>query len=341
MVWDLDNTLWDGILLEDSEVHVRPDAVRVLRTLDERGILHSIASRNDPDMAMAKLRALGLADYFLYPQIGWGNKSDAVKAVASALNIGVETFAFIDDQPYERDEVRSALPAVLCLDASELPDLAERSELQPRFVTVDAGNRRRLYQADQRRKQAEEDHTGPSSEFLASLGMTFSIASAQEGDLQRLEELTVRTHQLNSTGTTYSYEELDGFRQSPDHELLVAELADKYGSYGKIGLALVERGPASWTVKLLLMSCRVMARGVGSVLLSHLVQEARRAGVDLYAEFLPTDRNRTMYITYKFAGFSEVERMGKKLTLKNDFSTVQGFPTHLNVVAEPIGRPTT
>jgi FkbH-like protein len=341
LVWDLDDTLWDGTLLEDGEVRVRPDAVRVLRTLDERGILHSIASRNDPDMAMAKLRTLGLSDYFLCPQIGWGHKSDAVKAVAGALNIGVDTLAFVDDQPYERDEVRSALPEVLCLDPAQIPDLPERSEFQPRFVTVDARNRRRFYQADQRRKQAEEAHTGPSSEFLASLGMTFSIAGAQEGDLQRLEELTVRTHQLNSTGTTYSYEELDGFRRSPDHELLVAELTDRYGGYGKIGLALVERGPASWTVKLLLMSCRVMTRGVGSVLLSHLVQEAHHAGVALHSEFLPTDRNRTMYITYKFAGFREVGRAGETLILENDFSTVQGFPAHLKVVAETIGRPTT
>ncbi|WP_394849553.1 HAD-IIIC family phosphatase [Pendulispora brunnea] len=331
VIWDLDNTVWDGILLEDTHVRVREDAVRAIRALDERGILHSIASRNDPEVAMAKLRELGLEEYFLYPQIHWGNKSASVQAIAKALNFGIDAIAFVDDQPFERDEVSFAHPQVRCIDAADVARLADLPEMNPRFITDDSRVRRQMYQADIQRKLVEDAHQGSPDEFLASLGMQFVIARAQEEDLKRAEELTVRTNQLNATGYTYSYDELAAFRQSPNHDLLIAGLNDKYGTYGKIGLALVEKGPEVWTLKLLLMSCRVMSRGVGTVLLNHIIHRARDAGARLRAEFVATDRNRQMYITYKFAGFREVEREGSKSILENDFSNVQKFPTYIEI----------
>lgn len=335
VVWDLDNTVWDGVLLEDGDVTLRPAAVDVIRTLDERGILHSIASRNDHDAAMAKLEEFGIAEYFLHPQINWGNKSDSVKAVAEAFNIGIDTLAFVDDQPFERDEVRFAHSQVLCVDALDVAQIPAMPAMQPRFVTADSRERRHLYRADVQRNQAQDAHHGTDEDFLASLGMRFTIAPAQERDLQRAEELTVRTNQLNATGYTYSYEELDAFRRSPGHDLLVAGLEDKYGTYGKIGLALVERGDVTWTVKLLLMSCRVMSRGVGSVLLNHLIRSAHDAGVKLRAEFVPTSRNRTMYVTYKFSGFREVAKNGDVSLLEHDGTHLQGFPPYMDVT---VGR---
>ncbi|MGW0558870.1 HAD-IIIC family phosphatase [Streptomyces sp. NPDC002926] len=334
VVWDLDNTVWDGVLLEDGDVKLRPGVAEVIRTLDERGILHSVASRNDHDAALAKLQEFGLAEYFLYPQINWGNKSDSVKAVAEAINIGIDTLAFVDDQPFERDEVAHTHAQVLCIDALDAERIPQLPQMQPRFVTADSRERRHLYRADAQRKQAEETHQGTDEDFLASLDMRFTISAAKERDLQRAEELTVRTNQLNATGYTYSYEELDAFRRSPGHDLLVAGLQDTYGSYGKIGLALVERGDAVWTVKLLLMSCRVMSRGVGSVLLGHLIRSAHEAGVKLQAEFVPTSRNRTMFVTYKFSGFREIARNGDVSVLEHDGARIPNFPPYMDVTVE-------
>jgi O-antigen ligase len=98
-----------------------------------------------------------------------------------------------------------------------------------------------MYRGQIARDELEKDFVGTNHEFLASLGMHFTIETAKQADLQRAEELTVRTNQLNSTGRTYSYDELDALRESPDHLLLVASLTDTFGSYGKIGLALVEK----------------------------------------------------------------------------------------------------
>lgn len=331
VVWDLDDTVWDGILLEDREVKLRPHVVHILKTLDERGILHSIASRNDREVALAKLRELGIEEYFLYPQIHWSSKASSVAQIAQDINIGLDAVAFVDDQPFEREDVAFSHGQVLCIDSARLDGLLDRPEFNPRFITEDSRLRRRMYQADIDRNQVEADYVGPKEEFLATLGMVFTIAPCREEDLQRAEELTVRTNQLNATGYTYSYEELDGLRRSPRHELLIASLEDRHGTYGKIGLSLVEKDREVWTLKLLLMSCRVMSKGVGTILLHHILRRARDAGVRFRAEFVSNDRNRQMLIAYKFAGFKEIERVGEMILFENDYSVLQDAPAYVDV----------
>jgi FkbH-like protein len=331
VVWDLDNTVWDGILLEDAEVTLRPHVVHILKTLDERGILHSIASRNDHGVAMAKLKELGIEEYFLYPQINWGSKAASVAQIARDINIGLDAVAFVDDQPFEREEVAFSHDKVLCVDSALLEDFLDRPELNPRFITEDSRLRRRMYRADIERNRVEAEYVGPQEEFLATLGMVFTIAPCREEDLQRAEELTVRTNQLNTTGYTYSYEELDALRQSPRHRLLISSLEDRHGSYGKIGLTLIEMGEEIWTVKLLLMSCRVMSKGVGTIMIHHVLRLAKEAGVKLRAEFVSNDRNRQMLITYRFAGFKEVERVGEVSVMENDFSALQPPPPYVDL----------
>ncbi|HEU5230960.1 MAG TPA: HAD-IIIC family phosphatase, partial [Ktedonobacteraceae bacterium] len=263
VVWDLDHTLWNGTLAEDRHVYLREHIIEIIQVLDARGILHSIASKNDYKTTMRKLEELGIQQYFLYPQISWSAKSTAIETIAQAINIGKDTLAFVDDQSFERDEVAHIHPEVLCLDIADWQSFLNMPEMNPRFITEDSARRRQMYLSDMERNEAELAYVGPTEEFLASLQMVFSITEAREEDLRRAEELTIRTHQLNTTGYTYSYDELNAFRTSPDYRLLIAGLEDKYGSYGKIGVALMHCESEYWTLKLLLMSCRVMARGVG------------------------------------------------------------------------------
>lgn len=331
LVWDLDNTLWNGVLLEDTEVTLRPDVLQIIQTLDSRGILQSIASKNDEITVMEKLQQFGLQDYFLYPQINWNSKASSIKTIADSINIGIDTLAFIDDQPFEREEVNFSHPDVLCIDAVELPALLDMPEMNPRFITKDSTIRRQMYLSDIARNKVEQEFVGPQESFLSALGMVLHIFPAKAEDLQRAEELTVRTHQLNATGYTYSYEELKHFSQSNDYRLLMARLEDKYGTYGHIGLLLLACQPDVWTLKLMLMSCRVMSRGVGSIMLSHAMNLAKANGVRLQAEFVPTSRNRMMDITYRFAGFREVERVGNVVIFEHDLANIQPFPTYVDV----------
>jgi len=331
VVWDLDNTLWNGVLLEGDCVSLRDSVVGIIETLDGRGILQSIASKNDHGKAMATLQEFGLHEYFLYPQIHWNSKASSIQEIAKLINIGTDAIAFIDDQLFELEEVSFSLPEVLCINTADLEQLVDMPELNPRFITEDSKKRRLMYVSDIERKKAEEEFIGPQEEFLATLNMHFTISSAKEEDLQRAEELTVRTNQLNTTGYTYSYDELDRFRQSENHKLLITSLDDKYGCYGKIGLALVECQESLWTIKLLLMSCRVMSRGVGTILLNYMMTLAKDNNARLCAEFVSNNRNRMMYIAYKFAGFKEIEKRGELVILENDLTRIQTCPEYIRV----------
>ncbi len=326
VVWDLDHTVWDGVLSEGDSLTLRPGVRACIEALDARGVLQSVASRNDHGPAWTKLVDFGLAEYFLAPQINWGPKSESIKALAQKINVGLDTFALIDDQPFERDEVAFSLPAVRVYDAGEIATLLARDEFMPRFVTADSRERRILYQRDFARQEAETNFSGANDAFLATLDMTLRVAPAEPGDLERVEELTLRTHQLNTTGKTFSHAELEALRRSAGHRLLVAELDDRFGGYGKIGLVLLATTPTAWRVELFLMSCRVMSRGVGGALITWLRQEAKAAGVALQAHFIETDRNRMMYVTYRFAGFEEIAEENGVSLLDNDLSDVPELP---------------
>jgi len=331
VVWDLDNTLWDGTLLEGYEVRLRDKVRETLIELDRRGILHSVASRNHAETALARLRGLGVEEYFLYPQINWGSKSASIGVIAKNLNIGFDAICFIDDDPFELAEVHTALPQVLCLEHNQLPFLLQKPELKPESTTAESRMRRQMYLGEMRRKQTEEAFTGAHEEFLATLGMVFTISPAGIEDLARAEELTNRTNQLNTTGRTYSREELEDLRSSNRHLLLMAELSDRFGSYGKIGLAVVECDSAVWTIKLLLMSCRVMNRGVGMILLNYILRRARESGVRLLSEFVANDRNRMMYVTYKFAGFTEIENREGIQLLQHGLESIAPVPDYVRL----------
>jgi len=334
VVWDLDNTIWEGILLENDNVRLRPGIIQVIETLDARGILHSIASKNNRDFALEKLREFGIADYFLYPEISWNAKSVSIERIRKNLNLGKDRLLFIDDQRFERDEVNFVHPEVLCLGAEDYMKLPEHPLLNPRFITQDSRRRRIMYLDDQKRKHAESEFIGPRTDYLASLELVLTINNAEEIDLQRAEELTMRTNQLNTTGKTYGYGELKRMIDSDRHMILIGELIDKYGSFGKIGLASIEKFDVLWNLRLFLMSCRVMAYGIGSVFLTYILQKAKEEGNKVTAEFIHTDFNRMMYITLKFSNFTEIgSGPGGNVIFENDLSLIQKIPHYIKLRA--------
>ena len=331
IVWDLDNTIWEGTLLESENVSLKPGIKEIIIDLDSKGILHSIASKNNYSDAMEKLNEFGLSEYFLYPQINWNPKSVSILRIQEKLNIGLDTIIFIDDESFERDEVVSVIPEIECIDAIELKKLLTLARLTPRFFTTDTQRRRVMYLEDQERDNDEKSFWGTREEFLGSLNMVLTISTATKEDLERALELTLRTNQLNSTGIIYSFDELLAYLNSDDHVILICELTDKYGSYGKIGLSLNQITEDSIHIKLLLMSCRVLSRGLGTVLLSNIMQQAKRNNLKLYADFKQTGKNKLMYMTYKFENFKEVSNDGENIILENDLSIVKSGPKFMTI----------
>lgn len=331
VVWDLDNTLWEGILLEDKDVKLKKGLKRILQTLDERGILLSIASKNDYNTTIENIEKQGLESLFLYPQINWNSKSHSIKYIARKLNINTDSIAFIDDSQHELDEVSFELPEIMCIHADNIPSLLQLPEMNPAYVTEDSRMRRQMYQGDIQRSAEEEQFKGPKETFLKSLDMQLTIFKPTEEDLHRAVELTERTNQLNTTGYSYSHDELRSFNMSSKHLLLMAKLKDKYGDYGRIGLMLVEENTVSWNIKLLLMSCRVMTYGIGSVMLTYIINLAKENNKKLFAEYLPNHRNRMMNITYKLMNFNDYKQEGKTLIFKHDLKNEYNYPEYMKI----------
>lgn len=334
VVWDLDNTLWDGVLAETNHVELKRNVTEIIKELDRRGILQSISSKNEHDLAMEKLRKFGLEEYFLYPQINWNSKAKAIDTIAASFNFNSNTFAFIDDQKFERDEVAFHHPEVLCIDAASVSVILDMDRFMPKYMTEDSKNRRILYMHDIVRNEKEQEYVGVKEEFLRTLNMRLVISKAKVEDLKRIEELTVRTHQLNSTGTIYSFDELSEMINLDNYIVLIAQMEDVYGTYGKIGLCVIEEKMDIWNVKLLLMSCRVMSKGVGSVLMDYVMKKAKSRGKHLLADFIPTDRNRIMYITYRFNGFKEISNCEGKIVFEADLSIDKEYPDYIIVMED-------
>lgn len=334
LIWDLDNTLWDGVCLE-GDVHLRPDAMTAVTELDRRGVLHSIASRGEADISMAQLKAFGLEQYFLVPKVNWLPKTTNIIAIGRELSLSLDDMAFVDDEPFELEQVSMMLPSVLAIDAREVADLPNSSAFTPTSVTSEGRMRRQLYEAEEARADAEVRYAS-REDFLHSCDMRLVVRPMEESDVPRVRELMTRTHQLNTTGLLLSPEEILDLRESGNGEsrVAVAELTDRFGSYGTIGVGIAETSRDCWTLSYLALSCRVLGRGIERAFLSRLLDGAARQGFRFArAQFRGTGRNRQMLVLYHITGFRSDEsgRDGETMALTMDLDGVPDPPSWITI----------
>ena len=308
VVWDIDNTLLTGIYLESGDEPPGADPVlaAVLAELGARGILHALASKNPPEAAAHTARVTGWR--FAAAECGWGNKSDALTRIAAALGIAVDALAFVDDDPYERAEVGSTLPGVLVLSPEEAAEAAGWPEFSPPVITAEARRRGEMYAERQRRQEAGRAFGGTREEFLESAGTQVTIAAATAADVPRLAELAARTRQFNSAagppGEGMTQDWFGGLLSAPDCYMVTVRLRDAFGDDGMVGGCVITRDAGTWTVPLLMMSCRAMGRGVIDALLAWLTRQATRAGASrLRIPCVPDGRNVPLRLALAAAGF--------------------------------------
>lgn len=282
LVWDLDNTLWNGTLIETevpAALALNPGVLETMRELDRRGILQSVASKNDFGPAMEVLQTLGAADYFLCPQISWAPKSAAMARIAQSLNIGIDTLALIDDSPFERRQVESEWPQVRTYDVTELSGLLDREEFDVP-VTAESRQRREMYRAEERRSTLMQAEQTDILAFLRQCNLKLHIfPPTTEEEKLRCYELILRTNQLNMSGRKYTAEEFEGVLARGGHTNFAFSCEDDFGTYGIVGFGQyrVENGTMVFTE--FAMSCRVAGKFVESALFSHLLKsEGCRTG---------------------------------------------------------------
>jgi FkbH-like protein len=307
VVWDLDHTLWEGILVEDGadRLRLKPGVAEVIQELDRRGILLSVASKNNSEEALKVLKNFGLDEYFLYPQISWGPKSESIKAIAKSLNIGLDTFLFVDDSPFELEQVRSTCPGVRVLNAAEYLSLPVREECQV-AVTEEASRRRAMYREESVRQEVAGSFGGDYLAFLRGCDIKLYIRPMSAATIQRVHELTQRTNQMNFSGNRYDRAVLEQVLGSPYLDTYVLECEDRFGSYGVVGFSIADQREPRMTD--LMFSCRIQSKRVEHAFLCYLIRkytmESKR---DFYANYRKTPRNAPSGQVFQDIGLEEVE----------------------------------
>ena len=308
VIWDLDDTLWDGICLE-GHVTPRPDTIRAIETLGARGIVHAVASRGDEEIATRTLARFGLERLFVTTRINWLPKSTNIRDIAETLHLPFDAIAFVDDDAFERAQVAFMLPDVRIYEAEAAPLLPIEEGFDPGVVTAEGEARARLYRDEARRQEAAGAYAS-REDFLRACDMRLTVRPALTADIRRVGELMRRTHQMNSTGLLPRDDELAslaGENDSDGNILFVAELEDRFGWCGIIATILVATRPGEAELRLFAMSCRVMGRGIERAILSALVDRMAEAGATrVLARYTPTDRNRMIRTMFQLAGFRPV-----------------------------------
>ncbi|MBF9129227.1 HAD-IIIC family phosphatase, partial [Plantactinospora sp. S1510] len=299
---DADNTLWDGVVGEDGVRGVRVGPGRrafqeFLLAQRAAGRLIAICSKNAEADVLAVLAQH--PDMVLRPEhvtahrIDWQPKSANLAVLAAELDLGLDAFVFLDDNPVECAEVRAAHPEVLALalpaePGAVLPYLRHCWPLDVTEVTADDRNRAERYVVEARRRAARA--AAPSlASFLDGLGLVVDVRPMASTDLARTAQLTQRTNQFNLTTVRRTAAELG----TVDGEVLVVDVRDRLGSYGQVGVVVHRAHGARLEVETFLLSCRVLGRGVEHRVLASLGALARERGLaEVALAYSATERNR-------------------------------------------------
>jgi len=311
LVLDCDNTLWGGVIGEDGLEGIalgpnHPGSSFVefqAAALDlyHRGILLALASKNNDADAMEVFEkhpsSLLKPEHFVTRQVNWNDKASNLRAIAQTLNIGLDSLVFADDNPVECALVRERLPSVEVLELSGDPSgaarkLRELTSFDTLGLSDEDRRRSELYRAEAARTELAAS-AGSMEDYLASLDMTIEIERADAFAIPRIAQLTQKTNQFNLTTRRYGVPAIEEMSASRAWDVYYARVTDKFSDSGIVAVALLERTDAA-TLRLdtLLMSCRVIARGVETAFLRAIVADAAAAGVTkVDAEFIPTPKN--------------------------------------------------
>jgi FkbH-like protein len=322
---DCDNTLWGGVVGEDGALGVdagedapgnaHVELQRYALRLREQGVLLAIVSKNDePDVWEVFDRHPGMLlkrEHLAAARINWRPKSENLRELAAELRLGSDSLVFIDDSPAECAEVRANAPEITVIhlddDPAHFVGLLERACAFDRLaLTSEDAQRAEMYSQERQREQLRGGAT--MDEYLAGLQLVVRIATVGEEHVARVAQLVNKTNQFNLTTGRRTESEVRTLVSDPSWRAYAVWVQDRFGDYGLTGAAFCRREPESWSVDTLLLSCRVLGRGVETALLSCLLQQAEADGASrLRGRFIPSAKNEMAAAYYPDHGFYEEE----------------------------------
>ncbi|WP_267423443.1 HAD-IIIC family phosphatase [Methylobacterium sp. GC_Met_2] len=314
VVVDADNTLWGGVVGEDGVENLEVDSdypgivhtqlQRQLLRLKGLGILLCAVTKNNEEdfQAVFAQRAmpLRLEDFVAY-RSNWSEKSENIRDLAATLNLGLDSFIFLDDNPFEIEEVRARLPGVEChLFDRTRPELAMAlldgiASLRARNVTAEDLAKTEQYRGEAQRQELQRS-TASMDEYLASLEIRVHIARNNPGALRRVTQLINKTNQFNLATRRYTEDEVATAMR--EGSVYAARVVDRFGDMGIVGVAIVRNG----ALETFLMSCRALGRRIESQVLRYVCQQ--EADPELRAHFRPSAKNRMVETFLDENGFA-------------------------------------
>jgi FkbH-like protein len=352
IVLDLDNTLWGGVIGENGMDGIRlgpttegrsfVEFQQCLLSLFNRGIILAINSKNNPEDALEVIRnhpyMILEEKHFAAMRMNWNNKVENMRSLAQELNIGLDSFVFLDDDHMNREMVNEFLPEVTVVDIPRDPALYVSTLMSLNLfdslaLTEEDKNKGKMYFADKKRKELVET-AADLTDYLKMLDITVFIEKACKESIPRISQLTQKTNQFNTTTRRYTEEAIINFVQS--NFLVVAiRVSDKFGDNGLTGLSIVEKGNGVWRIDSFLLSCRVLGRRAEEALLAYIISEAKNEGCDfLHAEFIQSKKNEPASQFYKNNGFVRLKDEDDIQTWKLNLSGNYSYPDFIKVEYE-------
>jgi FkbH-like protein len=346
IVLDADNTLWGGVIGEegingialgqDYPGRAFLDFQKRLLSLQQRGFLLALCSKNNPADVAEVLRShpyqLLQPEHFAAQRVNWLTKPDNLRSLAEELNLGLDSFIFVDDSDYECSAVRHSLPEVEVIQVpsrpAEIPSCLDTlARLEIISLTAEDTEKTSMYAQERLRKSqlAELTQTGGSIvDYLKSLKMKMTIGLNDKSLVTRLAQLTQKTNQFNLTTRRYSEKDIAEMISADNFSVYHFSLADNFGDSGIVGLAIIERETNNRArLDTFLMSCRVIGRLAEQAFLSTILSNLKSLGIEkLSADYIPTRKNilvenflpeNGFYKTTDGSYFNELQKSAREL----------------------------
>lgn len=356
VILDLDNTLWGGIIGDDGTENIQIGELGIgkaftalqmwLKQLQQRGIILAVCSKNDETIAKEPFEKhpdmiLKLSDIAVFVA-NWDNKVQNINYIQSILNIGFDSMVFLDDNPFERNMVKTHIPDITVPDLPEDPAeyltyLRSCNLFETASFTPEDEQRTQQYQEEAQRAVVQKQCIN-EDEFLLSLNMHSVVKSFDKFSIPRVSQLTQRSNQFNLRTVRYTEEEISAITDSDEYLTLDFTLEDKYGDYGLISVIILKKQSDALFIDTWIMSCRVLKRGMEKFVLNQIVQQANMIGAkEIIGEYLPTAKNGMVKGHYHELGFTKCDEGNNLWTL--NLQSYSEYPTFIAVKTADIQEP--
>lgn len=322
VVLDLDNTLWGGVIGDDGLEGIQIGELGIghafqafqvwLKELTKRGILLAVCSKNDEDKAKEPFMkhpemVLHLEDIAMFVA-NWEDKAGNIRNIQKTLNLGMDSFVFVDDNPFERNLVRSMIPEITVPELPEDPaEYLSFMQEQNYFETVSYSaadlERTRQYQEEAKRTSSMQQFTN-YEDYLKNLEMVAEANPFDEFHYPRIAQLSQRSNQFNLRTVRYTEEEIKELANREDYITIYFTLKDKFGDHGLISVVLMKKQETDYFIENWFMSCRVLKRGMEEYIINKIAEHAKEQGAQrVIGEYLKTPKNAMVEHIYETMGF--------------------------------------